>query len=97
MSRDCFLPLGENEEGVQGLRHRVTEDGEHEVTPGVLRNLKEGEPITGGEVVMARSTKEGPFEKTLISHKGPARVSNPKYRAGWDDVFGKKTDDKLLN
>jgi hypothetical protein len=29
------------------------------------------------------------------THKGPARVSNPKYRARWDDVFGKKTDDKL--
>ena len=80
-------------EGIQALRAR---DERLEIAE--IRPLKEGQPITSGEVVCLRPRKEAPFicdvEKVFQAEpsaaaprNGPARVSSSDFRRGWEVVF----------
>jgi hypothetical protein len=77
--------------GVHVLRAR-----EEKVETGELRALQEGRPITG-EVVTLSPRKDNPrvcdvtdsYRAPALA-KGPANVATDAYRAGWDEVFGKK-------
>ncbi len=92
--RDRALVLGElpDKKSLAILRQRG-EDAP--VEAGIVRSLREGEPITG-ELVSLKPTAEGSplcdvevhLDRSQITHKGPARVATQAYRKGWDDVFG---------
>ncbi len=94
---------GQSEDGaLQNIRKK----GET-LRAGELRPLEEGKPVQGDvltlkprpempflcdvvdEVEIPSSAKPG-AKKTMRS-AGPARVSNPRFRAGWKSVFGKRS------
>ena len=85
------------QKGVAVLRQR----GEGApIEAGVVRAVKEGEPIVG-ELVSLKPTSEGsPLCDVEVHvdarHAGPARVASNAYRSGWDEVFG-RPDDRALN
>lgn len=93
------------------LMHDKTEDGAGtrvlrfrpgKVEAGELRNLREGSPILGGEVVKLSPRAESPLlwnvsvlldprqhaAEPTAQHSGPPRVSSAAYRDNWDAVFG---------
>lgn len=96
--RDRALVLGQlpDQKALAVLRQRG-EDAP--VEAGIVRSLREGEPITG-EVVSLKPTAEGSplcdvevhLDRSQMTHKGPARVASPAYRSGWDAVFGGERD-----
>lgn len=99
-TRDLIIHNPENPSSVA----RVSEDGT--VTHGKLVEQREGEPIDG-EILKVFKTPCSPlvheceslFDPTefgIPSRGGPARVSTPAYRDGWDAIFG-KSDKQLLN
>ena len=87
--------------GVHVLRAR-----DERLELGELRALEEGRPING-EIVTLAPRKDNPrvcdvkeSYAPLAPHKGPAKVATTAYRAGWDEIFGKKpttTPDRDLN
>ena len=80
------------------IRH--TKD--HKLQAGVLYPLEHGKPMPSGvELVRLTPREQGGYtvesHGRLGSRKGPAKASNPKFRQGWDGVFGSKTKKSLLN
>lgn len=90
------------------LVHARTEDGKglhilrqrgNRLEAGVARPMKEGKPIQGELISMARR-KDSPvlfdvqtIHRSSPSHdnknsNGPARVTGANYRSGWERVFG---------
>jgi hypothetical protein len=86
--------------------HGKTEDGQglevlrkrgDTVYAGQMRPLEEGKAITG-EVVALRPRAESPrlFDVDVLhrgeggERKGPAKVATDEYRAGWNDIWGRK-------
>jgi len=66
-----------------------------EVSFGTFREVKEGQPIPeGAELIQAsEADSDGWRDVTSIYSNvksGPAQVATPKYRAGYDRIFGKK-------
>lgn len=87
----------------EGVRPFVRQKGE-EVAAGVLCPMREGQPLNGADVVALHPTGEPDAFRveTLYAggkaaapapageSKGPAKVTTPAYRQGWDALFGKK-------
>jgi len=85
-----------------GRRAAVTRLRGGRVEVGELRPLEEGRPITG-EVVTLRPRPEFPLlfdvdvklrvpvaaSASVRAHGGPARVATPRFRAGWDAIWGR--------
>lgn len=70
----------------------VEKDGqEHETT---VKFAKEGDAVAPGQslVQLGASDNEGWHDATVLFHNGPAQVATPKYREGYDRIFGKKTE-----
>ncbi len=68
---------------------------------GVPREYKpaEGKPVPPGQPLVFFDRVEGKpdqLEMRTVSI-GPAKVSSPKYRKGWDSIFGKKKPKKAVN
>ncbi|MBI2395408.1 MAG: hypothetical protein HYV09_37915 [Deltaproteobacteria bacterium] len=95
--RDRAVIVGElaEKKGLAVLRQRG-EDAP--VEAGVVRGVREGEPITG-ELVNLKPTAEDPRvcdvevlhdarPAAAAAHAGPARVASEAYRSGWDALFG---------
>lgn len=69
------------------------------VEAGLVRNVREGEPIVG-ELVSLKPSDEGSrlcdvevhVDNRPKGHKGPTRVANDSYRHGWDEIFGERKD-----
>ena len=105
--RDRALILGvvgelPEQKGVAILRQRA--EGAP-IEAGIVRKVREGEPIVG-ELVTLKPTSEGSPLCDVEVHldapsgsrtptKGPARVASNAYRSGWDEVFG--APDRTLN
>lgn len=93
------------------LIHGVSSDGESlavlrarndRIEAGVVRKLKEGEPIMG-ELVRLKPRPESPLVCDVavdlpsplpsqaaaprLSHGGPAQVATPSYRSNWDAIW----------
>lgn len=83
--KDLFHLHGVSDEGLVGERN-----GEE----GVLRPLREGQPVYG-EIVEARLSSEPGVLQLTTLHKGPARASTRAYRQGYDRVFGKREEKNL--
>ena len=68
---------------------------------GDLTQTREGQPLRPGEelVQICGSDEPGTIKlRTLYKHgKGPAKVSTPSYREGYDAVFGCKVKAGDLN
>jgi hypothetical protein len=86
------LPGSSGEKHVAVLRQR----GEGApIEAGVVRPMKEGQPITG-ELVTLKPTAEDArlcdvevhHDARPKTHKGPSRVATDEYREGWDQIFG---------
>ena len=93
---DVVLVHSRTEDG-QGLRALRSRPGKLEVAE--IRQVQQGKPITGGDVVSLKSREESPLlwdvdvqysagEETNTA--GPPKVTSQKYRTNWDAVFGKK-------
>jgi hypothetical protein len=66
------------------------QDGRVEV--GTFHEMREGQPMPdGAELVQIdyRPNSEWHDSKTLYKN-GPSQVATPKYREGYDRIFGKK-------
>lgn len=70
-----------------------------EIETGVVRTMKDGQPITeGAELVQVKTNKGcdmncgGWHEAKSVYKNGPAQVATPKYRDGYDRIFGKKKE-----
>lgn len=93
--KDRAVVLGEVENrGLAVLRQR----GEGApVEAGLVRSVREGEPIVG-ELVSLKPTEGNPricdvevhVDNRPPAHKGPTRVATDAYRDGWDEIFGKR-------
>lgn len=85
----------------QGLRVIRAREGRLEA--GEVRPLKEGQPLSGGDVVRLHPRKDNPricdvdvqYSMPTVGHAGPARVSTQAFRDNWDTIFGAKDDDAL--
>ncbi len=102
--KDRALVVGELPEnkGIAVLRQRS--EGAP-VEAGVVRSVREGEPIVG-ELVTLKPTPDNPRlcdvevqvdARPGAAHKGPARVVSEAYRSNWDEIFGKREPDPSLN
>jgi hypothetical protein len=94
---DVVMVAGRTEdgEGAQVLRARPGR-----VEAGEVRPMKEGRPLTTGEVVRLEQRKDAPalydvhVEHVVSSsaakapHNGPAQVATDEYRASWERTFG---------
>jgi hypothetical protein len=90
--------------------HGTTPDGEGarvlrarpgRVDAGEVRPMREGKPLTAGEVVRLEPRKDTPtlFDvkvehvvdglSATPTHGGPAQVATPEYRESWDRTFGR--------
>ncbi len=93
-SGDRALILGRvDADGVAILRKR---DAVAEVEAGVVRPLRQGQPITG-EVLRLTPTADEPRlcdvkvelpAPTQPARHGPPKVATTAYRDGWDAIFG---------
>ena len=98
-SGDKALVLGKvGDKGFAIVRKR-SDDAPLEA--GVVRPMREGEPIHGELVSLTRATDEAPVfdvkvhydgrpkptTDTASTRKGPARVASEAFRDGWDAVF----------
>ncbi len=75
--------------GPDGVAVRHTDGG---TGFGTFREVKEGQPIReGAELIrVGDEDKDGWRDVTSIYKSGPAQVATPRYREGYDRVFGKK-------
>lgn len=71
-----------------GSRERP--DGSFE--QATLEKPVDGVPLRDGQEVVqtSKESRDTLRIQTLYKHKGPARASNPAYRAGYDEIFGKQ-------
>jgi hypothetical protein len=70
---------------------RRNDEGEHEMKVWVP---KPGEPLPEGAeaLSMGFECRDGWHDVETVYRNGPAQVATPKYRDGYDRIFGKKTD-----
>ncbi|MEM8607880.1 MAG: hypothetical protein AAGF92_12285 [Myxococcota bacterium] len=100
-SADVALVYGRSEDGksLGVLRRR-----HDEIQVGTLRTLEQGKPIHG-ELVKLRKRDDSPLfdvetqdaMPTSAETSGPAKVSTPAYRAGWDSIWSEKSGSRALN
>lgn len=70
-----------------------------------VKSVKDGEPLLPGEdlyKVSPCSSIPGVFDmetvyKSPYRGQGPAKVTSPEYRTGWNDVFSSKPSKEMLN
>ena len=100
------------------LLHSATDDGkgvrvlrarQGRLEAGEVRALREGTPITDGEVVKLTPRPESPrlcdvevavrVEGPARTTLGPAQIATESYRTNWDRIFGERpgSESKLLN
>ena len=100
-SSDTVLIQGVSSDGESLAVLRARED---RVEAGVVRKVKDGEPLMG-ELVRLRPRPEFPLlcdvdvelpspaartaETPKLSHGGPAQVATPRYRDNWDAIWSK--------
>ncbi|MGD0524256.1 MAG: hypothetical protein ABSE49_03880 [Polyangiaceae bacterium] len=94
---DVVMPHGKTAdgEGTQVLRAR-----RGRIEAGEVRPMKEGKPLTAGEVVTLKQRVDAPAfydvkvehvvegASAKATHAGPAQVATAKYRESWERVFG---------
>jgi hypothetical protein len=94
---DVVMPRGKTADG-QGTQVLRARPGRLEA--GEVRPMREGKPLTAGEVVSLQQRADAPalydvkVEHVVEApaakgtHAGPAQVATPEYRESWERVFG---------
>ena len=98
---DVALVVGRSEDG---RSYGVLRQRNDEIQVGTLRALEEGRPIHG-ELVKLRPRPDSPLFDVETEHasptheeaSGPAKVTTPAYRAGWDSIWSEKSGSRALN
>jgi hypothetical protein len=98
---DIAMVVARDVEGVHILRRRSEESP---VEMGLLKPMREGQPISG-EVITLKQRQDVPFFYDVRSEfggppppepkepgDGPAQVTTDAYRKGWDAVWGRRRD-----
>ncbi len=75
------------------IRHRA----DHSIQKGLMRPIQDGEPIHDGAFYLERRGDSEVYDVRdefvmPKSGKGPAKVSTPAFRQGWDRIFGTKLE-----
>lgn len=100
---DVVLLAGPTEDG-EGIR--VVRAREERIEAGEVRPLKEGKPLTGGEIVKLAPREGSPRlcdveVLTKISTEargnGPPQVATSAYRESWERIFGVEETSRVLN
>ncbi|MCS6858015.1 MAG: hypothetical protein N2515_02065 [Deltaproteobacteria bacterium] len=83
-----------------GSAWRVLRKREGRIEIGLLRPPKEGEAIMG-EIVRLKQRPGTPlydvevlYSSEFSRKRGPAQVSTPAYREGWERIWGKRKEAK---
>jgi len=60
----------------------------------LLAPIKDGKPIAPGSrlVQLVETGEPGLYEMKELCSIGPSKASTPKYRSGYDAVFGKRSE-----
>jgi hypothetical protein len=69
-----------------------------QLRPGVAcPHVDEGKPfLPGHEYVHLEKREDGAYDcETLYGGDGPVQVTTESYRSGWDEIWGKKTNQEL--
>lgn len=98
---DVALVYGRSEDGKS---YGVLRRRDDEIQVGTLRSLEQGKPIHG-ELVKLRPREDSPLFDVETQHgapirgetSGPAKVTTPAYRAGWDSIWSEKSGSRALN
>lgn len=77
-----------------GSRMCLRHAGDHSMRPGVMRVLKDGEPMSENALLLKH--REGTPVYDIVGSvaemkKGPSKVNSPAFKSGWDRIFGNKT------
>jgi hypothetical protein len=101
--KDQIIPIGKSEDG----EIIVVQKSERGIGIRGIKPVKDGEPLLPGEdlfKVTPATNPVGAYDMETVyespyktESKGPAKVSSPKYREGWDAIFGDKPDTDMLN
>ncbi|HEY3819639.1 MAG TPA: hypothetical protein VGL81_20865 [Polyangiaceae bacterium] len=97
---DVVMPHGKTPDGAgtQVIRARPGR-----LETGEVRPMRDGKPLTAGEVVSLSQRADAPglFDVKVEhvvegaapkgTHAGPAQVATPEYRESWERVFGAGT------
>lgn len=83
---DRLLDAGECGDG---MRHMVATKSGVPVAVTHMRRVEDGECLQPGDRVYYVD-EDGRVVDTFSTGPGPAQVATPKYRNGWDAIFGKK-------
>ena len=93
---DVVLVHGRDENG--GL-HVLRKKGE-ELSAGVLEPLQHGKPVRG-DILKLKPREDAPFLADVVEEVAigggitkPAKVSTPKYKKGWDAIWGARAKAK---
>jgi len=91
-SDDCksgdTLIMGPSVDGA-GSRICIRHLPDHEIELGVVRPLRDGQPIASGSEVVSLEHLGGSEYSVEHIYGGPAKVTSDAYRAGWDRIFGR--------
>jgi hypothetical protein len=83
-----------------GSRLCVRHKPDHTWQEGILKPVKEGEPLNSEYSCLALERREdGAFDVNVLMEgtapaaegSGPAMVNSEKFKTGWDRIFGKST------
>jgi hypothetical protein len=102
---DVVLLQGPTDDG-EGIR--VVRAREDRLETGEVRPLKEGRPLTSGEVVKLAPRESSPrvcdvevLAKVSEALGRPAQVATSAYRESWERIFGREEaeerDERALN
>jgi len=80
-----------------GVRPFIRHTKDHQICSGIMRPVREGEPLYEGAVHLEH--KQGDTYKVTdifeppaeATSKGPAKVNSRAYRANYDAIFGNRT------
>ncbi len=85
---DTLLPLGPC--GDSGREHVVAMAEGRPVAMTHFQRVEEGKPLPADADLYWVDSRTGKVVDSMRVGNGPARVSTPAYREGWDAIFGNK-------
>ncbi len=80
-----------------GTAQLLHHHSDHSVSVDYVKQVEDGEDISGEKVFKLVEREDGPGYRKEVLYDGskggrPALVNSLKFRSGWDNVFGKKSD-----
>jgi hypothetical protein len=93
---DTLVPLGKCDD--TGSEHMLAVKDGAPVAVAHMNRVEDGKPIPQDTDIFYVDSKDGRVIDSVRIGNGPAKVATRSYRAGWDNIFGKKKkSEKTLN